>query len=189
MPIPSLSASQHANLSRFRSRYLVFFTLFALFACKGPSESITVLDFWAMGREGEVVQQLIPEFERRHPGIKVKVQQIPWSAAHEKLLTAYAGDAIPDIFQLGNTWIPEFVALNALSKLDPWLQDSATLSKNDFFSGIMDTNELEQHTYGVPWYVDTRVLFIAATCCKRRAFPPPKGLGIMARGDATHQTA
>ncbi len=28
----------------------------------------TVVEFWAMGREGEVVQQLMPEFERRHPG-------------------------------------------------------------------------------------------------------------------------
>jgi multiple sugar transport system substrate-binding protein len=49
----------------------------------------------------------MPEFERRYPEIQVKVQQIPWSAAHEKLLTAYAGDAMPDVFQLGNTWIPE----------------------------------------------------------------------------------
>jgi multiple sugar transport system substrate-binding protein len=49
-----------------------------------------------MGQEGEQVRALLPEFERRHPGIRVRVQQIPWSAAHEKLLTAYAGDAMPD---------------------------------------------------------------------------------------------
>ena len=30
----------------------------------------------------------MPEFERRNPGIRVRVQQIPWTAAHEKLLTA-----------------------------------------------------------------------------------------------------
>ena len=80
--------------------------LILLGAC-GRNEEKTVLEFWAMGREGEVVQSLMPEFERRHPEIQVKVRQIPWSAAHEKLLTAYAGDAMPDVFQLGNTWIPE----------------------------------------------------------------------------------
>ena len=58
------------------------------------------------------------EFERTHPGIRVQVQQMPWTAAHEKLLTAFAGDATPDICQLGNTWIPEFVALGALEPLD-----------------------------------------------------------------------
>jgi multiple sugar transport system substrate-binding protein len=52
----------------------------------------------------------------------VRVQQIPWSAAHEKLLTAYAGDSMPDAFQLGNTWIPEFVALRAIEPLDERLK-------------------------------------------------------------------
>lgn len=48
----------------------------------------TTLRFWAMGREGEVVQALAVDFERENPGVRVDVQQIPWSAAHEKLLTA-----------------------------------------------------------------------------------------------------
>ena len=66
-----------------------------------------------MGREGEVLSDLVPAFEEEHPGIRVQVQQIPWSAAHEKLLTAFVGDATPDIAMLGNTWVPEFVALGA----------------------------------------------------------------------------
>ena len=56
-----------------------------------------VVSFWALGREGEVVAELLPEFERAHPGIRVEVQQIPWTAAHEKLLTAFVGDATPDL--------------------------------------------------------------------------------------------
>ena len=59
-------------------------------ACRSSS-SETVLRFWAMGREGEVVVDLVREFERAHPGIRVNVQQLPWTAAHEKLLTAFAG--------------------------------------------------------------------------------------------------
>ena len=57
-----------------------------------------------------------------HPGIRVRVQQIPWIAAHEKLLTAYVGDATPDLAQIGNTWIPEFAALGALEPLDAWVE-------------------------------------------------------------------
>ena len=56
------------------------------------------LDFWAFGREGEAVLALVDEFEAQNPDIQVRVQQIPWSAAHEKLLTAYAGDSMPDVF-------------------------------------------------------------------------------------------
>ena len=73
--------------------------------CGLSSSPGTVLRFWAMGREGEVVAELLPDFERANPGIRVKLQQLPWTAAHEKLLTAFAGDATPDLCQLGNTWI------------------------------------------------------------------------------------
>ena len=83
-----------------------------------------------MGREGEVVSQLIPAFEKEHPGIKVEVQQIPWSAAHEKLLTAYVGDATPDIAMLGNTWVPEFSAVDALEPLDTRVASSTDAPKS-----------------------------------------------------------
>ncbi|HEX5831934.1 MAG TPA: sugar ABC transporter substrate-binding protein [Gemmatimonadaceae bacterium] len=117
------------------------------------------LRLWAFGREGEVVARLIPEFERAHPGVRVRVQQIPWTAAHEKLLTAYVGEATPDIAQLGNTWIPELVALDALAPLDPYLGEAAGVRPTDFFPGVWATNVVGDTTYGVPWYVDTRVLF------------------------------
>jgi len=126
--------------------------------CGGGAPDVTVVRFWAMGREGEVVQTLLPEFERTHPGIRVDVQQLPWTAAHEKLLTAFAGDATPDICQLGNTWIPEFVALGALEPLDARLAQSS-IDRRDFFAGILDTNVIDGRLQGVPWYVDTRLLF------------------------------
>jgi len=127
--------------------------------CGRGSGPDVVIDFWAMGREGEVVRELIPEFERRNPGIRVRVQQVPWSAAHEKLLTAYAGDTMPDLFQLGNSWIPEFVALQAIPPLDARIETSRAVAPEDYFQGIWETNRLDGRLYGVPWYVDTRVIF------------------------------
>jgi multiple sugar transport system substrate-binding protein len=133
----------------------------------------TAVEFWALGREGEVVQQLVPAFERRNPGIHVRVQQIPWSAAHEKLLTAYAGDALPDLLQLGNTWIPEFAALHALAPLDDRIARSASLAAADYFPGILATNRVDEVTYGIPWYVDTRVLFYRSDLLARAGFSEP----------------
>jgi len=132
--------------------------LMLLCACADRDHDVT-LRFWALGREGEVVQQLIPEFERRNPGVRVQVQQIPWTAAHEKLLTAYVGNATPHVAQIGNTWVPEFVALNALVPLDSLIAASTTVARADYFPGIWDTNVLDGVVYGLPWYVDTRVLF------------------------------
>lgn len=112
-----------------------------------------------MGREGELVQRLVPAFEQQNPGIRVRVQQIPWSAAHEKLLTAYVGEAMPDVFQLGNTWVPELAALAAIEPLDLWLARDASIVRDDYFAGILDTNRLDGRLHALPWYVDTRVLF------------------------------
>lgn len=125
----------------------------------GGDEGVVTLRFWAMGREGEVVQELVRGFEREFAGVEVDVQQIPWSAAHEKLLTAYVGRSTPDLAQLGNTWIAEFVALRALAPLDARITSSEVVGSEHDFPGIWDTNVIDDVVYGVPWYVDTRVLF------------------------------
>ena len=57
----------------------------SLFSCSKDNESETIIKFWAMGAEAEYVTKLVPEFEKLNPGIKVKVQQVPWTAAQEKL--------------------------------------------------------------------------------------------------------
>jgi multiple sugar transport system substrate-binding protein len=125
----------------------------------GGREGVTTVRFWAMGREGEVVQELVGDFERENPRVRVDVQQIPWSAAHEKLLTAFVGRSTPDVAQLGNTWVSEFVALRALEPLDERVARTDALAPSSYFRGIWDTNVIDGRVYGVPWYVDTRVLF------------------------------
>ena len=137
-----------------------------------PSGSgpVTTLRFWAMGSEGEKVSGLIRDFERDHPGIRVRVQQIPWSAAHEKLLTAFVGGATPDLAQLGNTWMAEFAALGALERLDGRL-GGASVNPASYFAGTWDGNVVDGGTYGVPWYVDTRVLFYRKDLFTRAGYP------------------
>lgn len=119
----------------------------------------TVVRFWAMGREAEVVGELLRDFEREHPGIRVELQQIPWTAAHEKLLTAFAADGLPDVCQLGNTWIAEFATLDALEPVQGRVDASPVIDQDDYFPGIWATNVVDGQLRGVPWYVDTRLLF------------------------------
>ena len=129
------------------------------------------IEFWGLGREGEVVADFIPEFERQNPGIRVTVQQIPWIAAHEKLLTAYVGDAMPDLAQMGNTWIPEFAAVGGLADLTPFARMSRTIDGHDDFPGIWATNVVDGVLYGIPWYVDTRVLFYRSDILTAVGYP------------------
>jgi multiple sugar transport system substrate-binding protein len=157
---------------RFGALLLVVSAALLAGGCLQRSTDDAVIRFWAKGREGEVDAALLPEYERTHPGIRVEVQQLPWTAAHEKLLTAFAGDATPDICQLGNTWIPEFVALGALQPLDAFITGSSVDPK-DFFGGIWDTNVVGGRAYGVPWYVDTRLLFYRRDLLERAGVTVP----------------
>jgi multiple sugar transport system substrate-binding protein len=133
----------------------------ALLAACQPSqdEARITLRFWGLGREGEVVAELLQGFERENPGIRIESQQIPWTAAHEKLLTAHVGGSAPDLAQMGNTWVPEFAAIKALQPLDPLIAASQQIQPGKFFRGIWDTSVVNDTVFGVPWYVDTRLLF------------------------------
>lgn len=129
-----------------------------LCAC-APSTKAEELVFWAMGSEAEVAESMLADFREAHPGIALRVQRLPWSAAHEKLLTAFVGGSMPDVFQLGNTWVAELAALGALEPLDARLDASTTLAREAFFEGAVEPNLIDGRLVALPWYVDTRILF------------------------------
>ncbi|SFW68730.1 multiple sugar transport system substrate-binding protein [Luteibacter sp. UNCMF366Tsu5.1] len=141
--------------------------------CAKREEGTRTLQFWTIGREGEAVEKLLPAFEREHPGLHVEVQQLPLTAAHQKLLTAYAGNSSPDITQLGNTWIPEMVALDALEPLDARVAASSVIKRDDYFPAIWSTNVVDGALYGVPWYVDTRLLFYRKDLLAKAGYDHP----------------
>ncbi len=164
-------------------RWLVLAAITLLSACSGNGNgNRTVVTFWAMGQEGEMVRQLMPAFEQAHPGIHVEVQTLPWKGAHQKLLTAVAGDSTPDLCQLGNTWLPELETLGALEPLDTRVAVSKVIDPHDYFPGIWDTNVMGGKLYGIPWYIDTRVLFYRKDILARAGFDhPPRSWAEWAR--------
>jgi multiple sugar transport system substrate-binding protein len=149
------------GIHRWRVRLSTVFAFVLMLMGAGcareSSDEREVVQFWAMGYEGEVVAQLLPEFERRNPGIRVDLQQQPVTAAHEKLLTAFAGDSLPDVCGLGNTWIPEFAALGALQPLDGRIAATPSLDVDDYFPGMWNTGVVDGVVYGLPWYTETRL--------------------------------
>ncbi|MEW6701251.1 MAG: sugar ABC transporter substrate-binding protein, partial [Bacteroidota bacterium] len=147
------------SLIKITLYFLLLTSIFSLWNCTQKQESKVTLNFWAMGVEGETVSKLIPEFEKENPNIKIKVVQIAWMAAHEKLITAFASETLPDLFQLGNTWIPEFQSLGSIESLNKYVRQSQVVSAQNYFPGIWETNLIDTAVYGIPWYVDTRVIF------------------------------
>lgn len=119
----------------------------------------TTITVWAMGNEGLLIRKMADRFEALHPEVKIVSQSIPWSAAHEKLVTGVIGDMAPDVCQMGTTWMAEFHAMDALEPLDPFLRDSKLVKSEDFFSSSLISTSFARKSFGLPWYVDTRVFF------------------------------
>ena len=110
------------------------------------------ISVWAFGGEGAALPKLAKEFEAANPGVKVNVTAIPFDAGHNKLATAITAGKTPDISQIGTTWMGEF----ATQALDP---TPASIDKSTFFDGAQKTTEVGGTSYGVPWYVETRVVY------------------------------
>ncbi|WP_349408483.1 sugar ABC transporter substrate-binding protein [Pseudalkalibacillus sp. SCS-8] len=125
----------------------------------GSGDDEKTISVWAMGEEGKKLNEIAKKFEDEHPEIKVDVQAIPWENAHDKLLTAVASQKGPDVVQLGTTWVSEFADAGALVDLSEHVKDHPEFAKENYFEGAAKTMEYDGKIVGIPWYVETRVLF------------------------------
>jgi multiple sugar transport system substrate-binding protein len=102
----------------------------------------------------------------------LRIQPLPWSAAHEKLLTGFAGGSLPDLGQVGNSWISELTAIGAILPVPPAMQSLV----EGQFAGVVDTNRVDGRLMALPWYVDTRLQFYRRDLFEKAGFaaPPPR---------------
>jgi multiple sugar transport system substrate-binding protein len=125
---------------------------------------------WALGAEGEKLGEIAADFEAENPDAKVKVTVIPFDAAHNKIATAIAGGQTPDVSLVGSTWVSEFAATGALDPTPTDLVDSG-----DFFEGAWDTTVVDETSYGVPWYTETRQIYYRTDLAEKAGVTPEDG--------------
>lgn len=125
---------------------------------EATSSSSDEVSFWFMGDGNEQIQPILDDFTEE-TGITVNVQSIPWSAAHDRLLTAVASGEGPDVVQMGTTWMAEFSDAGALMDISDYIESEEELNTENFFEGNVATNEFDGAYYGVPWYTETRALY------------------------------
>lgn len=124
---------------------------------------------WAMGEEGKALGTFVKDFENANPGVRVNVTAIGWDVAHDKLTAAIAGSATPDVSMIGSTWSGELAKTGALEPTPGNLVD-----KSLFFPGAWQTVDVNGTAYGVPWYVETRVLYYRTDQAEKAGVQPPE---------------
>jgi multiple sugar transport system substrate-binding protein len=150
------------------SRMLVVLALAAVVAVMATTagarvssaEKTTTISFWnAYSSDGPEVQRLnkvlIPYFEAKHPGIKVKDVPVPYDDLHQKLVTAVAGGQLPDVVRADIIWVPELANLGVLEPLDKSMPDFKKITST-VYPGPLATNFWKGHYYGLPLDTNTR---------------------------------
>ena len=132
------------------------------------SPATGTINVWAMGTEGELLPDLVAEFEEQNPDADVKVTAVPWQDYAKKIETAVASGSTPDATMIGSSDLASFVAGGGLDPVPDGLVDDSS-----FFAGAQSSTEIDGATYAVPWYVETRVLFYRADLAKAAGVAAP----------------
>ncbi len=134
-------------------------------AAIGGGKATGTIKVWAQGSEAQQLSEIIKGFERENPDAKVDVTAIPWSAAHQKYQTAIAGGSTPDLAQMGTTWMADFA-----SAFEPVPTEVDT---SGMFPAAKSPATIKGTSVGVPWYVDTRVVYYRKDLAGKAGYTTP----------------
>lgn len=147
-----------------------------LAACGGSGDDTgtPTLDVWIMEGTHPDTGRYLHDLEAAFTdatGARLDIQLVPWTEAQEKFTTAAAGDTLPDVSEIGTTWVPDFADSAILADLT----DRATADGlgDDLVPALEQAGTIDGHLYGLPWYAGIRALIYRADIFAEHHLQPP----------------
>jgi len=125
------------------------------------------LTVWGMGNEGAKLDVLAKDFMAKYPDVKVSVTPVDWGQAVAKLQTAIGGKQTPDISQMGTDMMGQFATTGALEPVP------SNFDPSTYFESAWNTGVVDGTAYGVPWYVETRLLYYRTDIAEKAGITKP----------------
>lgn len=128
---------------------------------ESTAASPVTLKFGAQADSTPATQAAIDAFNASQTKYKVEWQQFTNDSAqmHDQLLTSLSsGSSDYDILSLDVVWAGEFAAAGYLSPLDVKMSE-ASLKKEDFNKGSMDSGSYQGKQYTLPFFPDVAILY------------------------------
>ncbi|NQT29486.1 MAG: sugar ABC transporter substrate-binding protein [Candidatus Saganbacteria bacterium] len=138
--------------------------------CASKKTDENVVEMWVMPNSVEPISDLeavLKPFEEE-TGIKVKITSVDWGAAWSKITTAATSGDVPDLVQLGSTWVSAITGMGALEVLSAEAI-VALGGKETFVPVSWKTTEIEGsgQTTAIPWIVDARALYFRTDALRK----------------------
>jgi len=133
----------------------------AIFACvciliagcqdrPGPSGTVEI-SFWNgfSGPDGATMEEIVKDFNRENPRIRVKMEIIPWATYYDKVTLGLAFGGAPDVFVLHANRVPEFASHGALARQDDLIRRSK-IDEGDFVPQVWKAGLWDEGRYALP---------------------------------------
>jgi len=123
----------------------------------GTSGGKQEIEFWTMQLQPEFTDyfnQLIANFEQQNPTFKVRWVDVPWADMERKILTSVSAKTAPDVVNLNPGFASQLAERNAWMELDSKV---AASDRQLYLPNIWKASTLNDKTFGLPWYLTTRV--------------------------------
>jgi putative chitobiose transport system substrate-binding protein len=142
-------------------------------AAKQQASETGEVEFWTMQLQPQFTdyfKQLITTFEAQNPGTKIRWVDVPWAEMERKILTAVAAKSAPDVVNLNPNFASQLAARNAWLELDTKVPAEI---KQQYFSNIWQSSTLDGKSFGLPWYLTTRVAIYNGDLLKQAGLAKP----------------
>ncbi len=131
------------------------------------------LDFWTMQLSPQFdgyFKSLFAKFEQENPGVKIRWTDVPWAEMERKILTSVAAKTDPDVVNLNPGFASQLAERGAWMNIDEKIPAAV---KQQYFPGIWQASTLNGKTFGVPWYLTTRVAIYNTKLMKQAGITKP----------------
>jgi len=151
----------------------------SLISCgKGKNESgggKIVVDMWVMPNSIEPIadiETLLKDFEAANPTIKVKITSVDWGAAWTKITTAATSGDVPDLVQIGSTWVGSISSMGALMDLKSRVAEVG--GSGSFIPAAWKSTGLEGsgQVTAIPWFMDARAMYYRTDVLREAGVKP-----------------
>jgi multiple sugar transport system substrate-binding protein len=117
---------------------------------------------YARGKDvTKATEQLVKDFEAKHPNIKVKFREMPADTgqSHDQYVTMFnTGSSDVDVFEMDVIWPAEFAQAGYLEPLDAFIK-ADNVNLKDYIQGAVDAASFNGKQWALPRYIDTGLLF------------------------------
>lgn len=126
---------------------------------KGPAVISISYSYWTGKDTASLFPKIAEDFNRLHPGIRVKFIPAPvGQSGTVKLLTQIAAGTAPDVFGLYSTFVPEFAARGMIMPLEPLAGKDAGFDLDAYHPAGIECFRYKDILLGLPWDLSTDAL-------------------------------